>query len=465
MGAPGQVGRAGGQVLNRMLDVFAGEPLMAHIGHVPEADTWSLAYAGTWLELPSAFPLSPALPLTPPGQAYDSRSIKRFIEHLLPEGHALDVAVTSNGLAKSNVFGLIRALGSETAGVLRFRDAQAHIAVDPAGHAMREIPIAELDARIADRDIPFTIWDGKVRMSVAGVQDKLLVYLDAPIENGGRLFLVEGPRLASTHLLKPDLGNPKLPHLAVNEHFCMTLARRIGLPAAEVQLLRTPRPVLVVRRFDRIVQSQGEAVRVARRHMVDACQACDLPVSFKYERNLGKEPAVRDIRDGMRFERLFGLGALTSNKALAKLTMLRWALFQFLIGNSDAHGKNFSFFIGPGGYLEPAPWYDLVSVVQYAHFDTDLAMAFGDAFTLDEVTPFALADFAGRCGIDRKLLRREAQRLASAAVKAADELTGSTDYRDNERAFVAQVAAFIGRQATRLASLAREAATIPTGFL
>ena len=186
---------------------------------------------------------------------------------------------------------------------------------------------------------------------------------------------------------------------------------------------------------------------------------------WKYERNLGKEPAVRDIRDGMSFERLFGLGELTGNKAVAKLTMLRWALFQFLIGNSDAHGKNFSFFIGPGTYLEPAPWYDLVSVVQYTHCDTDLAMAFGDAFTLHEVTPFALADFAARCGIDRKLMRREAQRLAKAAIDAADELARSTDYREDERAFVMQVAAFIGRQAARLASLAREAATIPAGLL
>lgn len=451
--------------MNRLLDVFAGEPLMAHIGHDPEADTWSLAYAGSWLERPSAFPLSPSLPLTPPGRGYDSRSIKRFIEHLLPEGHALDVAVASNGLARSNVFGLIRALGSETAGVLRFRDAQARIAMEAAEHGMREIPIGELDARIADRDVPFTIWDGKVRMSVAGVQDKLLVYLNAPLDRGGRLFLVDGPRLASTHILKPDLGQPRLPHLAVNEHFCMTLAHRIGLPAAPVDLLRTPRPVLVVRRFDRAVQEQDDAVRVDRLHIVDACQACDLPVSFKYERNLGNGPEVRNIRDGMSFERLFALAHQAGNKVAARLTMLRWALFQFLIGNSDAHGKNFSFFVRTGGYLEPAPWYDLVSVVQYGHFDTDLAMAFGDAFKLDEITPFALADFAVRCGVDRKLMRREAQRLASAADKAAFELTHSNDYRDDERAFVARLAAFIGRQARRLAELTREAAQIPAGLL
>lgn len=167
----------------------------------------------------------------------------------------------------------------------------------------------------------------------------------------------------------------------------------------------------------------------------------------------------------MSFERLFGLGGLTANKALARLAMLRWALFQFLIGNSDAHGKNFSFFDGPGGYLEPTPWYDLVSVVQYAHFDTDLAMAYGDAITLDEVTPFALADFASRCGVDRKLMRHEAERLANAANTAAVELARSNEYHDDERAFIAQIVVFVGQQAQRLEFLAREAATVPAGLL
>jgi serine/threonine-protein kinase HipA len=451
--------------LSFTLDVFAGESLVSRIGHDPLADAWSLAYTDDWLRNPHAFPFSPPLPLKPPEGGYDSRSVKRFIEHLLPEGHALDVAVASNGLAKSNIFGLIRALGTETAGVLRFQDAGADITDARSGPEMREITVTELDARIADREVPFTIWDGKVRMSVAGVQDKLPVYLNAPLEQGGRMFLVDGPRLASTYILKPDLGQRKLPHLAVNEYFCMTLARSIGLPVAEVQLLRTPHPVLLVRRFDRVVQGQRDEARVARLHMVDACQASDLPVSFKYERNLGNGPDVRNIREGMSFKRLFGLAELTGNKAAAKLAMLRWALFQFLIGNSDAHGKNFSFFVRPGGYLEPTPWYDLVSVVQYEHFDTELAMAFGDAFTFDEVTPFALADFAGRCGIDRKLMRREAQRCANAAATAAADLARADDYQADERAFVTRLAVFIGRQADRLAGMAREAASVPASLL
>ena len=132
-------------------------------------------------------------------------------------------------------------------------------------------------------------------MSIAGVQDKLLVYLDRPLSDGGRMFLVEPP-LASTHILKPDPARQATLHLVVNEHFCMSLARRMKLPVAEVGIYRTPRPVLVVRRFDRVVlQGAGEGdahganePTVQRLHIIDACQLSDLSESFKYEPALSR---------------------------------------------------------------------------------------------------------------------------------------------------------------------------------
>lgn len=455
--------------MTHALHVWADGDEVATIEHEGRDDRWDLHYAASWIANAQAFPLSPTLPLMRPEGGYASASIKRFIEHLLPEGRALDVAVAYNGLSKTNVFGLIWALGAETAGALRFTgDASPQTTGDEP--VLREILIPELDQRIAERGhIPLSVWDGKVRMSVAGLQDKLLVYLDQPMStsgHGGRLFLVNGQRLASTHILKPDPDNPRTPHLAVNEHFCMSLARRMGLPAAEVELLRTPRPVLVVRRFDREVRHEGGEPRVHRRHMIDTCQACDLPVTYKYERNLGSAPAVRHIRDGVSFERLFGCADLTANKAAAKLAMLRWALFQFLIGNSDAHGKNFSFFVRPGGLLEHTPWYDLVNVLQYDGFDTELAMAYGDVFSNAEVTAFALADFAVRCGIDRQLLRREGQRMAKLATAQAAAQSQADDYTSEaEREFVRGIADFVTRQAVRLQKLAADAARWKDDYL
>lgn len=452
--------------MTHALHVWAEQARVATIEHEGRDDRWGLSYADSWVADAQSFPLSPALPLVRPAAEFASASIKRFIEHLLPEGRALDVAVAYNGLAKSNVFGLIWALGAETAGALRFAGDAAEVQSEGVP-TLREIPLQELDQRITEREhLPLTVWDGKVRMSVAGLQDKLLVYLDQPLSAGGRLFLVDGQRLASTHILKPDTGNPQTPHLAVNEHFCMSLARRMGLPVAEVNLLRIPRPVLVVRRFDREVEDAGGQPQVHRRHIIDVCQACDLPVSYKYERNLGSAEAVRHIRDGVSFERLFSCAELTANKATARLAMLRWALFQFLIGNSDAHGKNFSFFVRPGGLLEPTPWYDLVSVLQYDGFDTELAMAYGDVFSHGEVTAFALADFATRCGVDRKLARREGQRLAKLAAAEAAVQAEAVDYEsEEERAFVRGIATFVARQAQRLTQLVEDAVRVKDEYL
>ena len=444
--------------MHHTLHVWAEDERVATIEHEGRDDRWGLRYAEPWVAGAQSYPLSPALPLVRPVGDYASASIRRFIEHLLPEGRALDVAVAYNGLAKTNVFGLIWALGAETAGALRFTgDAAAKTsASDPV---LREIPLQELDQRIAERDhVPLTVWDGKVRMSVAGLQDKLLVYLDRPLLEGGRIFLVDGQRLASTHILKPDTGNPKTPHLAVNEHFCMSLARLMGLPAAEVGMLRTPRPVLVLRRFDRDVEDASGSPRVHRQHIIDACQVCDLPVTYKYERNLGSAPPVRHIRDGVNFERLFSGADLCANKAAARLAILRWALFQFLIGNSDAHGKNLSFFVHPGGLLEPTPWYDLVSGLQYDGFDTGLAMAYGEVFSHAEVSAFSLADFATRCGVARKLMRREGQRLAKLAATQAAAQAQAADYEgEEERAFVNSIATFVSQQAQRLTKLVADA--------
>jgi serine/threonine-protein kinase HipA len=159
-------------------------------------------------------------------------------------------------------------------------------ATEQAATARREISIAELDERIADRaERPLIEWDGKMRMSVAGYQDKLLVYFDGQPKDGARMFLADFP-LASTHILKPQPTEARLPFMVANEHFCMTLAGVLKLPVAPVAILRTPRPVLVVSRFDRTILP-GAEVRVERQHIIDACQAADLPVSYKYERNIG----------------------------------------------------------------------------------------------------------------------------------------------------------------------------------
>ncbi len=445
------------------LALWASGQKVATVGYEPMNDLWSLDYEPGWVQTPEGFPLSPALPFERPAAGYAAGAVKRFVENLLPEGRALDITATTCRVSKSNIFALINALGTETTGAFRFwREGEAPLSI--AAAPPREVSRDELNQRIGERDaMPLAVWDGKVRMSIAGVQDKLMVYLDRPLQAGGRMFLVEPP-LASTHILKPEPGRAVTPHLVVNEHFCMSLARRMGLPVAEVSIYRTPKPVLVVSRFDRLVSEGAAGPVVQRLHIIDACQAADLPATYKYERNFGSGEMVRNIREGVSFEVLFDRVEQTVNKAAARLTLLRWALFQFLIGNSDAHGKNFSFFVRRQG-LEPAPWYDLVSVVQYPDLDHEIAMAYGDAFSFDEVGAFQLADFAKRCKVDRRLLKREATRLAKLAVEHAKVQALVDDYADDEQAFAGELRDFVMGQAAKLTALANDAAKIKDEYL
>lgn len=421
------------------LQVYDGQTRIGEIRYDARNDHFSFAYNQDWLNRLNAYPLSPAMPLH--GDAPQSNTIKRFLENLLPEGRALDIASAHYNVTKNNIFALIRQLGQETAGALSFvSDEQSQAKVQTS---KREVALAELAERIEKRnDIPFMVWDGKVRMSMAGYQDKLALYKEEE-----KLFLVEGA-LSSTHILKPEPVDERLSCLVANEHYCMTLAARMGLHAAPVSILRLPAPALLVQRFDRVRDKES----VTRLHMIDACQALDFPVSYKYERNLGNGRDVRDIRDGVGFQKLFSLQQAAVSKVKTVRAMTAWAIFQFLIGNSDAHGKNFSFYCRREG-LEPTPFYDLVSVVQYDHILHEMAMAYGDEFELDKITAFALADFAHQTGLDRRYFSREMKRLAKLALEQAPLVTSEPVYQGEEQALVQKIAAFVQQQAKRLLEL------------
>jgi serine/threonine-protein kinase HipA len=433
------------------LGVFDGGARVGILEYDTLEERFSFSYDAEWRTAGTAYSISPPIPLS--GPQASSGTVRRFLENLLPEGRALDIVSTTHQVSKNNIYGLIRELGRETSGALCFLPESATPELESASR--REIGSGELRQRIEERSrVPFAAWDGRVRMSIAGHQDKLAVYLDKD-----RMYLVEGA-LASTHILKPEPQDDRLPMLVANEHFSMCLAARLGLQAAPVSILRLPDPVLLVERFDRI----RESTRVKRLHIIDACQALNLPVSYKYERNFGSGRDVRGIRDGVSFEHLFSVADYTVRKAVTRLSLVRWALFQYLIGNADAHGKNVSFFCRPDG-LALAPSYDLVSVVQYDSLDHELAMAYGDEFLLEEVGPFEWADFAQRTGTPRALLAREMRRMGKAALADAPAQAAEAVYVEQERTFVERIATFVQGQATKLLDLATPMTKVDAALL
>lgn len=431
------------------LDVFCGAEPVGRLGFDPQQDRFGFAYSAPWLERADRFQLSPHIPFDGEVSAV---AVRRYIDNLLPEGRALDVVSGFAHVHKNNLFGLIRLLGRETAGALSWLPAGQRPQAQEARR--RPVALAELQRRIDERNrVPFSVWDDTVRMSVAGYQDKLLV-----LREGEALFLADGA-LSSTHILKPEPLNEQLPCMVANEHFCMRLVNRLGQRrlkenwAAEVEILRVPAPVLCVQRFDRV--RQGDSVR--RLHVIDGCQALNLPVSHKYERPLGNAPDVQHIRDGASFGALATLRPQLSNAAVGIRQIALWAITTLLLGNSDAHGKNLSFF-GRGDTLAVAPFYDLVSVAAYdaRHIDQELAMAFGDEFTLPAVKSFALADFCERLGFPRRTFARELKQLGEWAKEAAQEQAQDLVYTPQERRFVRELADAVVARADALLAQAAE---------
>lgn len=402
------------------LEIWLDRDLVGWLSHDGATNRFAFEYTPQWRAGERSFPISPRLPLErEPTQTAEMHSteVRQFFENLLPEGEALDHAAQANGISKSNLVGLMVALGKETAGALRVavardelgdadhHDEQRSAERDDDDVHLRRVTQEELSQRIRVRaELPFSVWDGKVRLSIAGYQDKIAVY-----QRDDEWFLVEGARLASTVIVKPAPTRPQLAGLPGNEYMCMQLAQRAGLAAAATQLVQVPEPVLFVRRFDRRVEGD----RVHRLHLIDGCQALGLAAAMKYERPYGDNPDVRNVRDGVTYAKLFRLLELSPRPAVDKQALLRWAIFQVLIGNTDAHGKNVSFFCGIEG-LRLAPAYDLVSMPALGYDKlSDNALAIGDAFTEGDLTPFEWAGFAKECGLPPRMVSAELRRLAT----------------------------------------------------
>lgn len=327
----------------QQLDVFIGTNtkigrLILPVGTETE---FSFIYEDEWKH--TGFPISPHIPVD--DQA-SPRSIENYLRNLLPEGEAFEEMIQNTIISKSNTFGLIRKLGAETSGALSFRVPNS----EPEETSFRAVPDDELIERLERNLAPLVYWDGKVRLSVAGVQNKLNL-----LKRGDEWGFGEG-KLSSNYILKFESG--KAPCIAVNEFFCMTLAKLAGLDVANVELTRIGKTrTLIIERFDRTYIEARDVVQ--RKHVIDGCQATDLPPGYKYERQNGDEGDGVYMRDGVSFPRL--LSVKTIDTVITNLKLTQWMLFNLATLNYDAHGKNISFFITPKG-LELTPFYDLVNI-------------------------------------------------------------------------------------------------------
>jgi serine/threonine-protein kinase HipA len=426
--------------MSETLSVFLNREPLGMVTLAGKEDRYGLEYAPTWLAGQN-YAISPHLR---PG-AGESEKVKRFLANLLPEGKWLEELSADNQVSKSNIFGLVALIGAETTGALTFQYDGAEQQPHPT--EFRAVSADELTERIAQRQrISIAKWDGKPRLSVTGVQDKLPIL----IRPNGEMGFGEG-NLASTHILK--FGKSPEMHMVVNEFICMELARLVKLPVAKVSLQRLGEPVLLVERFDR----NWIGNKIDRLHLIDGCQMLDLPPTYKYERPYGKSGEGAKIRSGASLQRLFEASRRHCRiPALAIRDLLNWVLFQLLIGNSDAHGKNISFFVGKAG-IDVAPSYDLLNIDIYGDaFDRDLAMAIGDEFVAEKVMPYDLAEFCAVSNLRQRQVSTSLKNLCTATIASLNQLPLNDIQAGEEMDFSRDLIARVKENAERFLEVAQE---------
>ena len=305
--------------------------------------------------------LSLRLPLA--AAPYSHGVVAAFLDGLLPEGEQRLIIAADLEVRANDTFALIEALGRDSAGALLILPAGQKPA--PVSTTLTAMPLDEdeLGDLVSNlRNAPLGIGD-QVRLSLAGVQEKL-VLTRMPDGSWGRP--VDGT--PSTHILKPEIAN--YPATVENEAFCMRIAKHLGLPVAHVDTTVVKgRKLLVVERYDRVIHSDGTVRRI---HQEDFCQALGLPPTKKYEEDGG--PSLRRVAQ-----------TLNSAAAAPSLEMLlRGVVLNVLVGNGDAHGKNYSLMHDERGRVSLAPLYDVLSTLAYGQ--NRLAMFIDGVQRTDRVT-------------------------------------------------------------------------------
>ena len=353
---------------------------------VSEHGRLQFCYATTYLNQPGAQALSYTLPLR--AEPYTGGEVVAFFSNLLPDESVRVRLAQYLGISPGNIFALLKRIGEDCAGAVALvpaeREARAHadaefkVLSEPEAHAV----LAALPER------PLNVGAEDFHISGAGAQDKLV----ACVQNGHVVLPLNGT--PSTHIIKP--GIPRFPESVFNELYCMRLAKACRLSVAECSVLRVHGiPYYVTTRYDR----QQESGKVLRLHQEDFCQL------------LGYEPSVKyESEGGPRLLQCFQLLREIALPAADIIEFLRRIIFIFLIGNGDAHAKNFSIlYMGKANRLAPA--YDLISTAVYPNLPPKLAMKIDGRNHLDWITRGKFLRMGEKAGLRNHLVNAEIDKL------------------------------------------------------
>lgn len=338
----------------------------------------TFVYDERWQSTDGAYPLSLSMPLVV-GEHEHGR-IEPWLWGLLPDNEAVLARWGRRfHVSPRNAFALLGAVGEDCAGAIQLVPPDR---VDAVLHDdgqrvdwLSEGDVAERLRTLRSDPAASRAPRDTGQFSLAGAQPKTALIFD-----GQRWGVPYGPT-PTTHILKPPIDG--FGGHAENEHFCLSLTRALGLPAAKSEVRRFEDEVaIVVKRYDRLRIADS----IRRLHQEDMCQVLGLPPTKKYQNEGG--PGCAEMSEAIRTH---SGEPEEDTGTFARATLLNW-----IIGGTDAHAKNFSMLIGAGGRARLAPLYDVASTLPYG-FDPRrlrLATRIGGKYRLEDISSRHWARFA-----------------------------------------------------------------------
>ena len=358
--------------------------------------------------------------------SWTKRAPENFLQNFLPDhAETRERMAAAYAAASVDTFDLLAKAGGDIAGgLVLLPEGQAPQSADPVLDPARSGDIA---ARIAAIKRDPDSWADErtpARFSLAGTQGKFAL---ARIDED---WYWSNETVPSTHILKP--ANPKLPGLEVAEAAALTLAADIGTAAPYASTFEAgDQTSFIVERFDRATDGQ-----IPRRlHAEDLAQS------------LGRNP---DVKYGVTAVQVMSLLKQVDPSSDLAYAFVRQLAFNVVIGNADAHAKNYSVLLRPGG-VELAPLYDAVPVVLYPEFDQHLAMKIGGAQFARQVSRAHWRKLAEKTGLDPDKTVAVAIEVAQAAAERAGSAWAGLEesHRLTMERAVLQIAENFSRTTTR----------------
>ena len=398
--------------LSNSFDVYFNDAFAGKLS-IDKAMRMNFIYDDAYLKTEGP-PISLTIPLST--QQHEDDVVFPFIENLLPEGEIRSLIQGQNKIEEGNFTRFIELLGGDVAGALSIQ-LEGHTPKFEKIQEKSELSLEGLSQLLLDiQDRPFNVstQKGEVgnRLSLAGAQNKLPV-----IYSNNKIY--EAKNAPSTHIIKPARKDNRFKSLVYNEYICMKAAKRAGINTADVSLLEindvngNESDALLIERYDREsskISSTGKEI-TRRLQQEDLCQLCSIPSTMKYE-----------LSGGPGFKELFSkIHQFSSVPVKDDIEVFRRLIFSLVIGNYDAHAKNFSFLVSADGTISLSPAYDLVCTALYENLDTTFAMLIGEAKDMQSLNEAMFRDLFSKIQKKYHTIRQQLIKYADTSLKAVSD--------------------------------------------